>query len=202
LHHQGFAHRDVKPANLLVNSDGNVVMADLGGASALDRNDMVKSKYVSGTPGYIAPEAMSLLRTYIARWSPSNKHTRYAGAPADVFSAGATIFELLTGRVPQPRRRKQRWAAKLAGAFTSRQQQQQPTVGSKVPFPSDLGLSPEAVQLVSSMLERRPERRPTLEQIRSHAWFADFDWAAFKAGSMASPPWALSAAEQFAGVPS
>jgi serine/threonine protein kinase len=201
LHRQRWAHRDVKPHNLLVNKDGNIVLADLGLACGMGEDGLLLAGIGAGTRGFAAPEVSSLLRECCALIDHTSKRSRYAGVPADVFSTGATLFYMLTGQVPQARRRKQRWADKLAGAFSSRQQQQQPAVGSKVSFPSHLGLSPEVVQLVGSMMERRPERRPTLQQVRSHAWFAGFDWAAFKAGSMAPPHWARMAAEYFTGVP-
>ncbi|GJM26977.1 MAG: hypothetical protein DHS20C16_33920 [Phycisphaerae bacterium] len=79
-HGQGTLHRDVKPANLLIDGDGTVWVADFGVAKALDQKDVTQTGGVVGTLQYMAPEQFS-----------GNADTR-----SDVYSLGLTLYELAT----------------------------------------------------------------------------------------------------------
>ncbi len=88
-HDRGVLHRDVKPQNLLLSSDGVLKVGDFGIAKLLGGapGDATQTGIVLGTPAYIAPEQIS------------------GGAltPAvDVYGAGATLYELLSGQLPFP----------------------------------------------------------------------------------------------------
>jgi predicted Ser/Thr protein kinase len=84
-HAEGVVHRDVKPANLLLDRDGNVHVADFGVASAAGLDSMTKTGTVLGTAGYLAPEQ--------AQGEP-------ATPASDLYSLGVVAFELLTGERP------------------------------------------------------------------------------------------------------
>jgi serine/threonine protein kinase len=84
-HEKGLVHRDVKPQNLLVRADGTVKIADFGIARALDSSRVTEVGTVLGTAAYLAPEQASGDEV-----SPA----------ADVYSLGAVVYELLTGRTP------------------------------------------------------------------------------------------------------
>ena len=87
-HERGILHRDLKPANILLEENGEPLVSDFGLAKWLDTtSDLTRTLTVFGTPGYIAPEQ--------AKGSAAN-----VTAAADVYSMGAILFELLTGRPP------------------------------------------------------------------------------------------------------
>ena len=84
-HARGIIHRDVKPANLLLDDDGRVHVADFGVASALGLDSLTAAGTVLGTAGYLAPEQ--------ARGEPTT--------PAvDRYALGVVAYELLTGARP------------------------------------------------------------------------------------------------------
>ena len=87
-HRHGILHRDVKPSNLLIDLDDRVRVTDFGVACCLEAGaDATASGAVLGTPGYMAPEQAA-------------GHRSRLGPAADVYSLGATLYALLTGRPP------------------------------------------------------------------------------------------------------
>lgn len=84
-HGQGILHRDLKPGNVLVTSDGSVKVTDFGVAKMAEGLDLTVAGMMLGTPAYLAPE-------------------RIAGEPAteasDIYSLGVVIYEFLAGRKP------------------------------------------------------------------------------------------------------
>ena len=84
-HEAGLVHRDVKPGNLLVREDGVLKIADFGIAQAPDATRLTQVGMVLGTAAYLAPE----------QGAGEN-----VTAAADIYSLGAVLYELLTGRPP------------------------------------------------------------------------------------------------------
>jgi eukaryotic-like serine/threonine-protein kinase len=84
-HDQGLVHRDVKPQNVLLDSDGRAKVTDFGIARSLDVDGMTITGTIMGTSNYIAPEQ--------ARGQPVDEQT-------DVYSLGCVLYELLAGEVP------------------------------------------------------------------------------------------------------
>jgi eukaryotic-like serine/threonine-protein kinase len=84
-HAAGLVHRDVKPHNLLLRRDGVLKVADFGIARAAESTRVTELGTVLGTAAYLAPEQAA-----------GGEVT----AAADVYSLGAVLYELLTGRTP------------------------------------------------------------------------------------------------------
>jgi len=84
-HAHELVHRDVKPANVLVESGGRVYLTDFGIAKRARSKGMTQTGFFVGTLDYAAPEQI---------------RGESVGAPADVYAFGCLVFECLTGKKP------------------------------------------------------------------------------------------------------
>ncbi len=127
VHARGLVHRDLKPGNVFLGEDGRVKLLDLGLAHLLGRKSST-----GGTPAYVAPE----------QWRGEEVDGR-----ADVFAAGAVLFEALSGRRAFEVKGERSTALDPGPA---------PALGGKVPR----GL----VRLVARCLAKEARERPTAAQ--------------------------------------
>ena len=84
-HQAGLVHRDIKPGNLLVGTDGVVKVTDFGIAQAAGAEPVTRTGVLIGTPGYLAPERGAGLS---------------ATPAADLYSLGIVAHQCLTGQIP------------------------------------------------------------------------------------------------------
>ncbi|GJV76914.1 protein kinase, ATP binding site-containing protein [Tanacetum coccineum] len=138
-------HRDLKPQNLLLstNEDGSVLkIADFGFARSLQPRGLAET--LCGSPLYMAPEIMQL-----------HKYD----AKADLWSVGAILFQLVTGRTP----------------FTGNNQiqlLQNIMKSTELQFPPDVkDLTPECIDLCRKLLRQNPVERLTFEEFFTHPFF-------------------------------
>jgi serine/threonine protein kinase len=85
-HAAGLVHRDVKPQNLLLRSDGVLKLGDFGIAFGVEGTRLTMVGTVLGTAAYLAPE---------------QARGEEVTAAADIYATGAVLYELLTGRPPR-----------------------------------------------------------------------------------------------------
>jgi serine/threonine protein kinase len=99
-HQQGVIHRDIKPSNLLLSGAGRLSINDFGLARILEQPGMTLTGEFVGTPAYMSPEQITAGRT------PLDHRT-------DIYSLGATLYELLTLQRPYPGQRREQVLAQI-----------------------------------------------------------------------------------------
>lgn len=85
-HEHGVIHRDLKPSNILLDREGRPIVSDFGLAKNLNiNNELTLTGQIVGTPAYMSPEQAA---------------GQSVGPSADIYSLGATLYKMLTGRAP------------------------------------------------------------------------------------------------------
>ena len=84
-HDHGIVHRDIKPHNILVTTEGRIKVTDFGIARAISSGTLTASGNIFGSVHYFSPEQ--------ARGGIS-------GIPSDLYSLGVVLYEMVTGQVP------------------------------------------------------------------------------------------------------
>jgi serine/threonine protein kinase len=133
-HQQGVVHRDVKPANLLLSPAGRLSLTDFGLARVLEQPGMTLSGEFVGTPAYMSPEQIAVGRIALDHRT-------------DIYSLGATLYELLT--LEPPHRASSR--EQVLAAIVQKEPKAPRRVQRKVPVDLDT--------ICLKCLEKDPDRR-------------------------------------------
>ncbi|XP_055387998.1 calcium/calmodulin-dependent protein kinase kinase 1 isoform X3 [Condylostylus longicornis] len=145
LHYQRIIHADIKPGNLLLGEGGQVKIADLGVCNEfLGEDAAMNNGSTAGTPAFRAPETL-FPGQYI-----------YSGKAADIWALGATLWSLIYGNVP--------FVANNIPALYE-QIKNDPLV-----FPNNPKICDELRDLLEKILDKNPNKRITLPQIKEHPW--------------------------------
>jgi serine/threonine-protein kinase len=129
-HRHGIVHRDVKPSNILLDTDGHAHLADFGIAHSLepDAERLTQTGMMVGTPAYISPEQLAGTEV---------------GPRTDIFGLGSVLFEMLAGVPP---------FAAMAPLPLAQAHAAGP--------PAMPGIDPELVALTRTCLAISPSQRP------------------------------------------
>ncbi|XP_016137787.1 calcium/calmodulin-dependent protein kinase kinase 1-like [Sinocyclocheilus grahami] len=143
LHYQKIIHRDIKPSNLLLGDDGHIKIADFGVSNVFEGNDALLSDS-AGTPAFMAPETLT------------DQDLRFSGKALDIWAMGVTLFCFIFGRCPF----HDEYILGLHEKIRTAQ----------VEFPDMPVISDGLKDLIVRMLDRVPETRITLPEIKLHPW--------------------------------
>lgn len=139
LHSQGIVHRDIKPGNVMVSSEGRVLLLDFG--LAIDVNPTAEGEIeIGGTPAYMAPEQVDADSTTAA---------------SDWYAVGVMLYQALTGELP--------FTGSVPQILAAKQSETPPAIQADVPAE----LAELSLQLLAGNPVQRPSESAILEVLSS-----------------------------------
>uniref|UniRef100_A0A8C5WCE2 calcium/calmodulin-dependent protein kinase n=1 Tax=Leptobrachium leishanense TaxID=445787 RepID=A0A8C5WCE2_9ANUR len=143
LHYQKIIHRDIKPSNLLLGDDGHIKIADFGVSNQFEGNDALLSS-TAGTPAFMAPETLA------------DSGQGFSGKALDVWAMGITLHCFVFGKCPF----MDDYILVLHNIIKHK----------PVEFPEQPVINDELKDLIIRMLDKKPEARITVPEIKVHPW--------------------------------
>ncbi|KAL6698715.1 kinase-like protein [Trichoderma pleuroticola] len=141
LHAQGVIHRDIKPDNLLLSEDDVLKVVDFGVSEMFEKPTNMRTAKSAGSPAFLPPELCS-------------KHDKVSGTAADIWSMGVTLYCLKYGRIPFNKEAM----LEIYEAIKTEEPE----------LPKDE--SPSFLHLMGRLLDKNPETRITMAELREHPW--------------------------------
>ncbi|CDW91165.1 camp dependent protein kinase a catalytic subunit [Stylonychia lemnae] len=148
LHKQNIIYRDLKPENVMVDKDGHIKLIDFGFAKRLSSSSKHRTNTNCGTLGYSAPEVIM----------GTNQGYSF---PSDIWSFGILLCELIQGSLP----------------FENKEDPQmieQQTMKGEFVMPREADST--ARDLITQILVLEPNLRLSIDEIKAHKYFAEYDW--------------------------
>ncbi|KAG1454947.1 hypothetical protein G6F56_007194 [Rhizopus delemar] len=164
LHCQGIIHRDIKPANVLLSENRVAKISDFGVSyynPLLAKDSRIEPTQdlilrmekelaeTAGTPAFFAPELC---------YAGEGKRSRISKA-IDVWALGVTLYCLLFGQCP----------------FTASSEFELFEIIPYQPLTFPFAIEDDLQDLLKSLLEKLPEKRITLDKVKSHPWLLDWN---------------------------
>ncbi|KAI2470604.1 Pkinase-domain-containing protein [Annulohypoxylon bovei var. microspora] len=143
LHSQGVVHRDIKPDNLLLTEDDVLKIVDFGVSEMFEKPENMMTSKSAGSPAFLPPELCQA------------KHGDVSGKAADVWSMGVSLYCLKYGKLPFKRDN----VLDMYQAIRTEE--------LRIPCEDE---DPNFVDLITKILDKNPETRLTLRDIRDHPW--------------------------------
>ncbi len=137
----GITHHDVKPGNIMLDSDGNAKIGDFGLAQAV--NDVRSERILEMTKSWASPHYVS----------PEKLRTGKEDFLGDIYSLGATFYNLVTGFTP------------FNNASVDELLKMRLTLDPPPPHQHRQEIPPQISRLILSMMDREPDRRPHYREI-------------------------------------
>lgn len=132
-HEHGIVHRDVKPANIMLDHGGGIRLTDFGIAAAQHGDAPSPAGPVIGTPQYMSPEQVT---------------GKEVGPASDLFALGVVLYQMISGEMP--------FVAEDSVALVNRICESDPIRLNKL----DLSIPDDVARLVAYLLEKDPASRP------------------------------------------
>jgi serine/threonine protein kinase len=144
LHSRNVVHRDIKPQNILLNTELLAKIADFGQAQVFEESDMQRSTV--GTYYFFPPE------------SCKSDASEFSGKAADIWALGLSLYIIIYKNLPF-------WSESLIGLFETIQ-------SFELKFGDFPVLSEDLKDLMSKLLDKNPETRIKMLELLQHPWLA------------------------------
>ncbi|CEM35580.1 unnamed protein product [Vitrella brassicaformis CCMP3155] len=154
LHEHGIVHRDIKPDNFFITTQGRVLLGDFTVASKVDEHGRVRG--TEGTYSFMPPECCTPT-------DESQEYSGHDGRAADMWALGVTVWVVLFGSLPFQK-------ANLKELFES-------IAECQYRIPPDAPVSPEGLHFIQAVLVKDATNRLTAKDALAHPWVSTADFS-------------------------